>query len=128
MDPIADMLTQIKNGYRARKSSVIFPYSKLKSEIVEVLASRGYIAGLEKKGRKVRKFLEVKLRYDGTTPALEGARRISKPSRRLYVPARDIRPVRQGFGLVILSTSKGIMSGEDARKARVGGEIIAEVW
>ena len=128
MDPIADMLTRIRNGYRARKASVPLPYSALKAEIARVLAERGYIAGSEKKGRKVRKFLEVQLRYDGTEPAMSGARRLSRPSRRLYIHAEDIRPVRQGFGLLIVSTPKGVRAGEEARKANVGGELIAEVW
>ena len=83
---------------------------------------------MEKKGRKVRKFLEVGLRYDGVSPALTHIRRLSKPSRRLYLRKDEIRPVRQGFGLLIVSTSKGLMSGEEARKSGLGGEAIAEIW
>lgn len=128
MDPVADMLTRIRNGYRAKKPTAIVAYSKLKEEILRVLEARGYIAGYEKRGRKVRKFLEIKLRYDGETPAIEGIRRISKSSRRLYVGRGEIRSVRQGFGMSLISTSRGLMSGEEARKAGVGGEIIAEVW
>lgn len=127
-DPIADMLVRIQNGYRARREVVVLPYSQLKDRLAGVLAVQGYIARVEKKGRKVRKFLEVKLAYNGTAPVLTGFRRISKPSRRTYVGALDIRPVRGGIGTLILSTSKGLMTGEEAKKAGVGGEAIAEVW
>ena len=127
-DPIADFFTSIRNAYQARHATVVLPYSKMKEEIAKVLESRRYIAVSEKKGRKVRKFLELKLRYDGMQPVLHGARRISRPSRRLYVGADDIRPVRQGFGILIVSTSKGMMTGENAKKAHLGGELVAEVW
>lgn len=128
MDPIADLFVRIQNGYRAKKELVTLPYSKMKSEIVRVLEERGYIAGSEKKGRRVRKFLEIKLRYVGRMPALNGFRRISKPSRRMYLGRGDIRSVRQGSGLLIVSTSRGVLAGEGARRAGVGGEAIAEVW
>lgn len=128
MDPISDFLNRIKNGCRAQKTSVIAPYSKIKGEIAKILEEKKYIAGAEKKGRKVRKFLEVKLLYEDRTPAISGVKRVSKPSRRAYWSKDEIRPVRQGFGVAIISTSKGIMTGEDAKKMGLGGEIIAEVW
>ena len=128
MDPISDFLNQIKNAYRARKASVLIPYSKIKDQIAGVLEDKGYIAAKEKKGRKVRKFLEIKLRYDGNGPAMVHVKRVSKPSRRLYLGKDDIRPVRQGFGISIVSTSKGIMTGDNARKSGLGGEIVAGVW
>ena len=128
MDPISDMFTRIQNGYRAKNAAVILPYSKVKEEILKLLLERDYISGIEKRGRKVRKFLEVALRYRGAAPAFGGFRRLSKSSRRLYVKAGDIRPVRQGFGMLIVSTPQGLKSGDQARKARLGGELIAEVW
>jgi len=128
MDPISDMLIRIQNGYRATQATVVVPYSRLKEAIARVLEARRYIAGFEKRGRKVRKFLEVKLRYEGSTPALVAVRRISKSSRRSYLKCCEIRPVRQGYGLLIVSTSQGVMSGEEARKAGLGGEAMAEVW
>lgn len=127
-DPISDFFTRIKNGYRARKDSVLVPYSKMKDEIARLLEARGYIAGSEKKGRKVRKFLEIKLRYEGKEPALLDYQRVSRPSQRLYTNARAIRAVRQGTGLLVVSTSKGLMSGDEAQKAGIGGEMIAKVW
>lgn len=128
MDPIADMLVRIQNGYRAKLPAVVVPYSRLKERIADVLHARGFVVGVEKRGRKVRKFLELTLRYEGAAPAMVGFRRLSKPSRRLYLKGSGIRPVRQGFGLLIVSTSQGVMSGEEAKKAGVGGEVIAEVW
>lgn len=127
-DPISDMLIRIQNGYRAKKEAVVLPYSKLKERIAHILEDKRYIAGVGKKGRKVRKFLEIKLRYEGTAPAITGIKRISKPSRRIYMGRGDLKPVRQGFGTLIISTPKGVMSGEEAKKQGLGGEAIAEVW
>lgn len=127
-DPISDFLIQIKNGYRAGKSSVVVPYSTIKEKIAKLLEEKQYISGSEKKGRKVKKFLEVELRYNDKIPALTEVRRVSKPSRRIYIAKDKIKPVRQGFGLAIISTSKGVMTGEEARQAGLGGEVIAEVW
>lgn len=128
MDPVSDFFTRIKNGYRARKTTVVVPHSALKAEIARLLAARGYLEAVEKKGRKVRKFLELKLRYRGAVPALTGVTLISKPSRRIYLKRGEIRLPRQGFGTLIVSTSQGLMTGQEARKAGVGGEAIAEVW
>lgn len=128
MDPISDMFVRIANASRARHAAVTMPYSRLKDRIAVALASRGFVAGAEKKGRRVRKFLEITLAYVDGAPVLTGFRRLSKPSRRLYVAAREIRPVRGGTGMLILSTPQGVMTGEEARKAGVGGETIAEVW
>lgn len=128
MDPIADFFTRIKNGYRAKKATVVVPHSSLKAEVARLLAERGYVEGVEKKGRKVRKFLELKLRYHGTAPALTDVKLISKPSRRIYLKRGEIRSPRQGFGTLIVSTSQGLMTGEEARKAGLGGEAIAEIW
>lgn len=128
MDPIADFFTRIVNAYRARKAVTLVPFSGFKAELARVLESRGYVGPSEKKGRRIRKYLEIHLRYEGTRPAMRTARLISKRSRRRYAHAGDIRPVRQGSGLLIVSTSRGLMSGEEARKAHLGGELIAEVW
>ncbi|MBI2054838.1 MAG: 30S ribosomal protein S8 [Candidatus Sungbacteria bacterium] len=127
-DPIGDMLVQLKNAYRAKKSSVIIPHSLMKECIARVLEVRGYIAGFEKKGKKIRKFMDIALKYSEGVPALLGARRISKPSRRLYVKAAELRPVKYGHGIALISTSHGIMSGDEARAKKLGGEIICEVW
>lgn len=128
MDPISDFLIQIKNGYRAGKSSVVVPYSTIKEKIAKLLEAKQYVSSSEKKGRKIKKFLEVELRYNDKIPALTEVRRVSKLSRRIYVSKDKIKPVRQGFGFAIISTSKGLMTGEEALKAGLGGEVIAEFW
>lgn len=127
-DPIGDMLIRIKNAYNAKKDVVVVPHSKIKEEIAKLLEARGFIQSVEKKGKKVRKFLELSLKYGNGAPALQDARRISKPSRRLYTKSKGIRPVRHGHGMVIVSTSGGLMAGEEAKVKKLGGEIIAEIW
>jgi small subunit ribosomal protein S8 len=129
VDPIADMLTIIRNGYAARKETVVVPYSKLKLNIAKLLQKEKYIKAVEKFGRKTKKILELQLLYkEGKTPAISGIRKISKPSRRVYFSLKDIKPVRQGKGIMILTTPKGVLTGEEARKEKVGGEVIAELW
>ena len=127
-DPIGDMLVQLKNAYQARKSSVVIPHSLIKERIAKVLEAKGYIAGFEKKGKKVRKFMDIALKYTEGAPVLLGARRVSKPSRHLYVKAANLRPVKYGHGITVISTSRGVMSGDEAKAKKLGGEIIAEVW
>lgn len=128
MDSIADMFTRIINAYRAGKEAVIIPHSNSKSAIMRVLKERDFIADISKKGKKTRKFLEVVLRYENKIPAMAGFVRVSKPSRRLYASKGEIEKIRRGYGMLILSTSKGVMSGEEAKKAGLGGEVIAKVW
>mgnify|MGYP001557803065 CR=1 FL=1 len=128
-DPIADMLIRIKNAQAAGKEAVLIPYSKIKMEIAQILFKKGYIADVVRKGRKLAKTIEVALKYNEKgEPAISYVRRISKPSKRIYVPSRLIRRVRQGFGMQIISTPKGLLANEDARKTKVGGEVICELW
>ncbi|MBI2640772.1 MAG: 30S ribosomal protein S8 [Candidatus Sungbacteria bacterium] len=127
-DPISDMFIRIKNAYRAGHKAVLIPYSKFKHEIAKVLERGGFTGKIERKGKRVRKVLEIALRYSGNgEPALGGVRLISKPSRRLYSSHRDLSRAREG-GTLIISTPQGVMSGKEARKAKVGGEMIAEIW
>jgi len=127
-DPIGDMLVRVKNAYSAKKESVLVPHSNLKLAVAELLKSKGFISGIEKKGKKIRKFLELGLKYSDGEAAISGARRISKPSRRLYAKASQMKPVKYGRGIAIISTSKGIMTNVEAREKGLGGEIMAEVW
>lgn len=127
-DPIGDMLVRIQNAYRAKKEMVVIPHSNMKEEIAKVLERRGFIASVEKKGKKARKFLELSLKYKDGAPAFSGARRISKPSRRLYAKADVLRPVRHGQGIAVISTSGGLLSNDEAKAKKLGGEIVAEVW
>lgn len=121
-DPIADMLTRIRNARLINRASVVIPASKLKVEVLKVLAAEGYIGeySLENNGATIL----VKL--DGTD--MKKIVRVSKPGRRVYAGAKEIPVVLQGHGLVILSTSKGVMSGKNARKEGLGGEVICKVW
>jgi small subunit ribosomal protein S8 len=129
MDPIADMIVRMKNASDSRKESVVFPYSKLKLSILDVLFKDGFIKSFGKKGKKVVKFIEVGLSYDEAgTPKIQGVERVSKTSKRVYSKSKDIRKVRNGFGAVILSTPKGIMTDKMAKEANVGGETLFKIW
>ena len=128
-DPIADMLTRIRNAQAVKKETVVFPYSKIKREILNVLSKNGYIKGLDKTNKKNKKFIEIILKYDEEkTPKISELKRISKPSRRVYVHAKDIWFFKKGLGIKVLSTPKGILSDKEAKKLNVGGEVLLEIW
>ncbi|MEX0673041.1 MAG: 30S ribosomal protein S8 [Candidatus Paceibacterota bacterium] len=129
MDPIADMLIQIKNANTAGKPSVTIPYSKLKMAIAETLAKHGYISGADHKGSQPTKVIEIHMSQDEQgKSAIEGTNRISKVSRRVYEKSKNLRPVRHGYGHAVLSTPRGVMTAEEARKENVGGEILFTIW
>jgi small subunit ribosomal protein S8 len=131
-DPIADMLTRIRNASQARHPSCEMPHSKIKVAIAEVLRDEGYIDSFEERGEGVHKVLRVHLRYApggrGRDPVLMGITRVSKPGLRVYARASKIPRVFGGLGTAILSTPKGVMSGTQARRLNVGGEVLAHVW
>ncbi len=128
-DPVGDLITRIKNAGAVGHESLSLPYSKLKAAVADVLERAGYIKYSEKKGKKTNKTLTIGLLYkkDGT-PRITEAKRISKPGRRIYRGVKEIFPIRYGKGSIILSTSKGIMTGKDAKKAKLGGEALFEIW
>lgn len=136
-DPIADMLTRIRNAQAVNKKTVVVPYSKIKLEILNVLLKNNFIIRVEKVKRKTRssqtetgkKFIEIEIKYDKENQSLiSEMKRISKPSRRVYLQAKDIWPFKRGLGLRILSTPRGILSDMEAKKLKVGGEVLLEVW
>ncbi len=127
-DTISSMLTQIRNAQMAKKETVSIPYSDLKFEVARVLKENGFLKEAEKKGRKNKKKLEIVLKYQEGAPAISGIKKVSKPSQRIYKGCQEIRKIKAGYGISVISTSKGLMAGEEARKKRVGGEIICEVW
>jgi len=128
-DPIADMLTRIKNAGAARHKQVSVPYSHLKFSIASVLRKQGYLGDISKKGRQVSKTIEINLVYiDSNKTKIKNAEKISKPSRRVYFGVKDIKPVMNGYGKLILSTPKGILTGEEAKQALVGGEVLFKIW
>ncbi|HBD24620.1 MAG: 30S ribosomal protein S8 [Candidatus Zambryskibacteria bacterium RIFOXYD1_FULL_40_13] len=128
MDPISDMIVRIKNATEQRKESVVFPYSKLKLAIADVLFKDGYIKSFGKKGKKIAKFIEVVLVYEDGNPRIHGMSRVSKTSKRIYHKTKDIQKVRGGMGALILSTPKGIMTDKMAKEANIGGEALFKVW
>jgi len=128
-DPISDMLTRIRNAAQAGHVTVEIPASKIKEEICKVLKKEGFIAGYQlDKDSKVPQ-LKIQLNYTkDRRSVIQGIRRVSRPSIRRYSGYRDLKPVRSGFGMQIMSTPKGIMTGREAKKQKLGGEIICEVW
>ena len=128
-DPIADMLTRIRNASRARHADVIVPASKSKREIARILVEEGFVADVREEQQDSHAMLRITLKYvDGRAPVLSDLKRISKPGLRVYAGKTEIPRVLGGLGLVIVSTSRGIMSGTKARKAQLGGEILAYIW
>lgn len=118
----------MKNGSKANKESVFFPYSKVKNAILECLAKEEYINSFSKKIKKGHPILEVELKYVDKKPKINDVQRISKLSRRVYFNTKDIYPIRNGAGILILSTPKGILSGKEAKKEHVGGEALFKIW
>lgn len=128
-DPIGDFITRLTNAGAVRKEAVSVPYSQLRHAVADKLVSAGYLTSAEKHGKKVRKTLEVVLKYNADkSPFIRGVKRISKPGRRMYIGASDIHPVKFGRGTMVLSTPKGVMTGDEARKERVGGEQMFIIW
>ena len=127
-DPIADMLTRIRNASRARHPEVIVPASKTKLAIARILKDEGFIEDFTETVDGSAKNLRITLKYVGKVPVVSGLKRISKPGLRVYAPKTGIPRVLGGLGIVIVSTSQGIMTGAQARKAELGGEVLAYVW
>ena len=128
-DPLGDMLTRIRNSQMRGKSTVITPASKLRAWVLDVLADEGYIRGYEKvTGADGHPALEISLKYFEGTPVIREIKRVSKPGRRVYMGVKDIPSVRNGLGVSIVSTPKGVMSDASARSANVGGEVLCTVF
>ena len=126
-DPISDMLTRIRNANRALLPNVEVPHSKLKESIAGILKKEGYIADFNVEG-KLPKAIKLKLKYQGKKSVIEGLSRVSTPGLRRYVGATEIPRVRGGLGVAVVSTSEGIMTGNQARKKNIGGELLCYVW
>jgi len=127
-DPITDLLNQIKNAEAVAKPEVLIPLSKIKNEIANILFKEGFIGEVKKATKGKIKSLKITLRYNNEVPALEGFKRVSKPGQRIYEGFADLRKVRGGFGISIISTSKGLMTNKEARYKKLGGEVICKVW
>ena len=134
MDTVANMLTIIRNAQAVAKPSVTVPYSRLKYDIARILERKGFVVDVEKKSKKNPKSsksypcLEIGLKYNDKVPAVGGFKKISKPGQRIYLASSDIRKVKQGHGIGVISTSKGVMTEGEARRQKIGGEMMFEIW
>ncbi|MBQ3473961.1 30S ribosomal protein S8 [Candidatus Saccharibacteria bacterium] len=127
-DQIADLVTRIRNAVAIGKNEILVPTSKLKQGVVEVLAKNGYIANFEVQAGEPRGLLKIVINESGMNAKINEISKVSKPGRRVYSSAEDLPVVKSGRGMVIVSTSKGLMTGREAKKNRLGGEILVKVW
>ena len=127
-DPLGDMLTRIRNGQRAKKDSVLSPASKLRANVLEVLQREGYIRGYSDDASAKHAQLRIELKYFEGEPAIKHVARVSKPGRRVYSGSKELPIVRNGLGITIVSTPRGVLSDAEARENKVGGEVLAEVF
>ncbi|MBA7611180.1 30S ribosomal protein S8 [subsurface metagenome] len=128
MDPVTDMLNRIRNAQAVLHPQVEVPFSNLKFEIAKILEKKGFIEKVVKSGKKEKKSLEITLKYENKMPVISGLKRVSKQGQRIYLSAKKVRKVKGGYGIAIISTSKGLMTGKEARRQKLGGEILCEVW
>jgi small subunit ribosomal protein S8 len=127
-DPITDMLNQITNAEAVGKTEVLLPLSKIKNEIAVILAKEGFVGEVKKAAKGKIKGLKITLKYDNEVPAIAGFKRVSKPGQRIYQGFSEIKRVRGGYGISIVSTSKGLMTNKEARYQKIGGEVICQIW
>ena len=127
-DPLGDMLTRIRNGQQARKDSILTPASKLRIRVLDVLQREGYIRGYSEEELAGQKGLRIELKYFEGQPAIQHVARVSKPGRRVYSASRELPRIRNGLGMTIVSTPRGVLSDAEARDQNVGGEVLAEVF
>ena len=128
-DPIGDFIVRLTNAGAVKKASVSVPFSTFKMAIAEKLKDAGYVKAVDKKGKKIKKTIDVMLKYDDSGKhVINGVKRVSKPGRRLYKGAREVVSVRYGHGSLILSTPRGVMTDMEARKEKIGGEALFEIW
>lgn len=125
VDPITDMLNRIRNAQAVLHKTVSIPFSKIKYEIAKILEKQEFVKKIEKKGRTPKRFIEITLKYP---TVISGLKRVSKPGQRIYTPAKKIKGSKGGYGILIISTPKGLMTDKEARKKKLGGEIICEIW
>jgi small subunit ribosomal protein S8 len=128
MDQISEMLCSIMNAQAVLKASITVPFSNLKYEMAKILENEGLVDKIEKKGKKTKKTLDIGLKYNDNVPVISGLKRISKPGQRIYAKYTELKVVKSGYGFSIISTSKGLLTNKDARRQKLGGEVICEVW
>ncbi len=126
-DSIADMLTRIRNAARAKRPEVAVPHSKLKESLAHLLMKEGYVSGVTVVGT-TKKFIQITLKYSGDAAVITDLKRVSKPGQRIYLPVGRIPRTSSGYGITVVSTSQGLMTDKQARTAKMGGEVICQVW
>ena len=126
-DPIADMLTRIRNASQAQKTELVLPYSKFKANLAQVFLKEGFISGVNELTGD-HKMLQINLKYAAGESVIGGIKRVSRPGQRIYLPADKLPRTNSGFGITVVSTSRGLMTDKEARKAKVGGEVVCQVW
>lgn len=127
-DPISDMLTRIRNATASGKQDLVMPYSKFKHNLAKVLLAEGFLSGVNELAGRI-KMLQINLKYDQAgAPVISGIKRVSTPGQRIYMPAERIPRVNAGFGVTVVSTSKGLLTDKQARKDKVGGEVVCQIW
>ena len=126
-DPIGDMITRLLNAGRAQHTEARMPFSAMKKTILDILSREGFV-GKVSESKSMPRELVVAIKYEHKTPRISGAARVSKPSRRVYMGVNNIRKVRYGYGLLLLSTPKGVMTDKEAKKEQVGGEALFKIW
>lgn len=130
-DPISDMLTRIRNAQAVGHTTVDIPFSKLKFSLAKIIEKYGFVSHVIRRGRKIGKKIEIVLKYKdekNKISQIQGLKRISKPGKRVYIKTEEIRPILGGRGISIISTSKGLMIGKEAKKKKLGGEVVCEIW
>ena len=127
-DPITDMLNQIRNALAVGKTEVFVPLSKLKNEVALILHREGFLGEVKNSSKGKAKILKISLKYDNGVPAISGIKRVSKPGQKIYESAHKIKKIHGGYGASIISTSKGLMTDKEARKQKIGGEILLQIW
>lgn len=127
-DPIADMLTRIRNANRQRHDDVAIPYSKMKEEIAQILVNEGFVKSFKVEGEGTSKNIKIALKYRGNERVITDLKRISKPGLRVYAKVNEIPKVLNGLGIVVVSTSQGVITDKEARAKQVGGEVLAYIW
>jgi small subunit ribosomal protein S8 len=127
-DPITDLLNQIRNAQAVGKTEVLVPLSKIKNEIANILSKEGFVGEVKKTVKVKARVLKINLKYNVGVPAIAGLKRVSKPGQRIYQGTTELKKVHGGYGISIISTSKGLMTNKEAKKLKLGGEIICQVW
>ena len=128
VDPLGDMLNCLMNAQAVKKETVELPFSQMKYAVAKILERKGFVKSADFKGKRAKKIMEIGLRYEEGVPQIIGVRRISKPGARIYGASQELKRVRNGRGFAVISTSKGLMTDQEARREHVGGEILCEVW